>query len=683
MKTILVLSPYPDFFETIRAALVPEQYRVVHRLNVDEAEPLLIHGLAGVCILDVDLMGVEGVWAIERLRRRDAKSPIIAYTAQNESEWEEEAFLHGVTHVLTKPVRARLLNALLERLANTAAQSSRANLQAATPDTSHFLRAVELPPDNRFVGATQTLDVLRDFSSILTHSLDAGAMLKQFLQFLRDILSVNRAAIFLNRPCSPLTEVLSPEDGRRLRSAAAIGISSGLLEHFELSLDAGIGGQLARLGRILRRDSVEARTDDEAQKEFELLGAQVAVPIANRDGIIGVAVFDGRVTGEPLVNAELELIFHLLEQVGLALRNIWLHDQLAGNHEMMTDVLRELSSACVVVGRDLKVLHANKAARRHFGRKNQRTGELEFSDLPQSLGAKIYQVLKTGAAMEPFRYEPENSPGTIYNVSVVPFQRGNSAVPVSALLTADDLTQSEQLRRLEVETANLRLIKTMADRLAHEVGNALVPLSTHQQLLAEKFNNKEFRESLNQALTDGVKRITRLTSQMRFLAREGHIEQEAFAIEKLIEDAYQEARKHQSAEAPQLKYENGGKPVIITGDRAALKHAFSEILLNALQANPKSPAVGVSVHTEAGNGGQDLQIEVADNGTGFTAEVAQNAPSPFFTTRNVGLGLGLTVSRKIIETHHGKLEIVPAQAGHAGVIRVSLPLDQEITTAPS
>ena len=114
-----------------------------------------------------------------------------------------------------------------------------------------------------------------------------------------------------------------------------------------------------------------------------------------------MAVFDGRVTGEPLINVELELIFHLLEQVGLALRNIWLHDQLAGNHEMMTDVLRELSSACIVVGRDLKVLHANKAARRHFGQKNKRTGELEFSDLPQLLGAKIYQVLKTGAAMGP------------------------------------------------------------------------------------------------------------------------------------------------------------------------------------------------------------------------------------------------------------------------------------------
>ena len=315
-----------------------------------------------------------------------------------------------------------------------------------------------------------------------------------------------------------------------LRATAAIGLSSGLLEHFELSLDAGIGGQLVRLGRILRRDSDEARADAEAQKEFELLGTQVAVPMLDRETIVGVAVFDGRVTGEPLVNVELELIFHLLEQVGLALRNIWLHDQLAGNHEMMTDVLREFSSACIVVGRDLKVLHANKAARRHFGHKNQRTGELEFSDLPQALGAKIYQVLKTGAAMGPFRYEPENSPGTVYSVSVVPFQRGNSSVPVSALLTADDLTQTEQLRHLEVEAANLRLIKAMADRLAHEIGNAMVPLSTHQQLLGEKFKDAEFRESLDHALADGVKRVSRLLNQMRFLARESEPEPQAFPV---------------------------------------------------------------------------------------------------------------------------------------------------------
>jgi nitrogen fixation/metabolism regulation signal transduction histidine kinase len=76
-----------------------------------------------------------------------------------------------------------------------------------------------------------------------------------------------------------------------------------------------------------------------------------------------------------------------------------------------------------------------------------------------------------------------------------------------------------------------------------------------------------------------------------------------------------------------------------------------------------------------GQGRHGLHIEVQDNGTGFTAEAAEQAAAPFFTTRNVGLGLGLTVTRKIIETHQGKLEIVAPKSGQAGVVRISLPLE--------
>src|ERR1019366_6525474 len=213
---------------------------------------------------------------------------IFAFTELAQADWEEEAFLLGVTHVLTKPVRQRLLNSVLERLWTTPVVP-RAVTNVPAGNTAIFARtAVDQSASGRFVNAAQTLDVLRDFSPILTHSLDAEAMLKQFLQFLREILSVNRVAIFLNRPCSRLTEVMSPEDSRRLRAASAIGLANGLLEHFELSLDSGIGAQIARLGRILRRDSDEARADGETQKEFELLGAQVAVPIPSRDQIIGV-----------------------------------------------------------------------------------------------------------------------------------------------------------------------------------------------------------------------------------------------------------------------------------------------------------------------------------------------------------------------------------------------------------
>ena len=669
MKTLLILSPHPEIAETIRAGVNPGQYRVIHRVGADEAEPLLAHGMAQACVLDVELTGVQGIWLVEKLRRCDPKCPIIVYTGAKQSEWEEEAYLRGVSHVLSKPVRPRALNAVLDRLFATPSASAGPVPMARPMEVSAANLAVAAP----LTSTSQPLSILRNFSSLLTHSLNAEAMLRQFLLQLREIVSLNRAAIFLRPPASAAAPL---EEGRRLRLAGTLGLAPGLLEHFQLSFDTGLGGQLFRLGRILRRHSDEVRADVEAQKEFELLGGQVAVPIFDRESLLGVAVFDGRITGEAFTNPELELIFHLLEQVGLALRNIWLHEQLAGNNDMMAGVLRELNSACVVVSRDLKILHANKMARKHFGQPARPTGEMEFTDLPTALGAKVYQVLRTGAGLASFKYEPEDSPGSIFNVTVTPFQRQDSALPASVLLVMDDLTQSEQLRRLEIEAANLRMVKTMADRLAHEIGNALVPLSTHQQLLAEKYRDPEFRASLDSALAEGVKRVTRLLNQMRFLARDSLIAHEPIPMSSLIEEAYQDARKYQPAKAGSLKYDNGGKPVFVNGDRAALKHALTEVMINALQANPADPKVGVRLETNThGDPAAGLSIEVQDNGGGFTLETVQKAMAPFYTTRNVGLGLGLTVTRKIIETHHGKLELVTPATGQSGIVRISLPLD--------
>ena len=65
MKTLLVVAAHPDFSEAIRAGVPADQYRVVHRTGLEEAEPLLVHGLADVGILDVELANVQGIWAFE------------------------------------------------------------------------------------------------------------------------------------------------------------------------------------------------------------------------------------------------------------------------------------------------------------------------------------------------------------------------------------------------------------------------------------------------------------------------------------------------------------------------------------------------------------------------------------------------------------------------------------------
>src|SRR5258706_4971506 len=223
MKTLLVLAQHPELAETVRAAINPEQYRILRRANLEEAEPLLAHGLGDACILDIESSNVQGMWFLERLRRRAPKCPVIIYTGTKDWEWEEEAYLQGASHVLTKPVRGRMLTALLDRLwpghssVPLLAQPSNA---LVVQQPAHLMESTPPPPP----GTTHTLRVLRDFSGILTHSLDAEATLKQFLLLLREILGINRAAIFLRPPFTKAGDALAPLESRRLPGACAHGL---------------------------------------------------------------------------------------------------------------------------------------------------------------------------------------------------------------------------------------------------------------------------------------------------------------------------------------------------------------------------------------------------------------------------------------------------------------------------
>jgi signal transduction histidine kinase len=666
MRTLLVLTRQDSLVAAIQAVLDPTKFQLIAKEEGVEAEFLLARGAIDATILDVELTDSKAIRLIEQVKSFAPGCAVLIYAGAKQWEWEEDAYLLGVEHVLTKPVRGKLLNHLLGRLFPEQELPQAATGRAlAAPGESGAARAVD---------PVRALEALRRFSGVLTHSLDSTALLKQFLLLLREIIGVNRAIIFLRKPAGVLTESPLAADDRWLRSACAIGLDHAMLQHFALSLGAGIGGHLHRQGRILRASSREATTNRDIAKEFQLLGAQVAIPILDRESLLGVAVFDERLTGEPFANEELSLIFHMLEEVGLAIRNSWLHDQVLANHAMIADILGHLGSACVVIGSNLDTLHANTAAAELF--QPERLGKpFEFSALPQMLGSMVFTVIKTGVGVPPFKLQLPHAPESHFRAVITPFRMQKAAGPNAALLVVEDITEHERAARLEIETSNLRLVTSMAEHLAHEIGNSLVPLSTHQQLLQSSINDPEFQESLSAALAGGVKRISRLANQMVFLAREWKGDfNDSVKVSDLIVEAFHEAHTFQPGKKlAQLNFANQELAKWrISGDHKALRHAFSEIMLNALQANPEEPNVEVNF-AESAAGEPHLEVEVRDTGKGFSQEAAQRAPEPFYSTRTVGLGLGLTVSRKIIESHHGRIEIT-SQTGEPGVVRVSLPL---------
>jgi signal transduction histidine kinase len=674
MKTLLVLAKESGLAAAVRAALDPDRYRVVSQEEVWPAEDVLRDGAFDACLFDAEHVAIRPIRVLEKIRERMPQCPILVFTGTRQWEWEEEAYLLGIVHVLTKPVRAKLLNTLLDRLWLHPARGGRALASGPTARAEGrgtfpaVLPASSLTPPAQL----RTLEVLRDFSAILSHSLDARALLEDFLNLLRRLLGINRAAIFLRSPPRTLTEVLYSAEDRSLRAACATGLRASLLEHFELSLEAGIGGFVHRHGRILVHGSLEAAGDPEVEKEFELLGVRVAIPILDREACIGVAVFDGRLTGEPISHEELALVFHLLEALGLAIRNGWLHDQLATSHGLMADVLHQLSSACIVVSRELTVLHANPAAKQFFPPREGRHLPLTFPDLPQALGAKVFEVLKTGVPQAPSKFQPPDKPGATYLVAVTPFTRRGASGPDAALLLVEDFTQIEHAQRLELEASRSRLTEATSRRLAHVIGNCLVPLSTHQQLLDAKWDDGEFRATLKSALDDGVRRLTRLSDQFYFLSGDTIGRQEPVRVDQLLKEAFNEAAIHYPEKNAELKGDFG-QAVQLWGDRAALRRALAELILNALQANSLTPKVEVNTRSELDAQGREwVRIEIQDLGSGFTPEAVERGTEPFWGTKQNGLGLGLTVARKVIEAHEGELAVGPSE--RPGRVVVRLPL---------
>ena len=399
---------------------------------------------------------------------------------------------------------------------------------------------------------------MRKFSGILTKSLDPHEQLRQFLLVQREVIGVNRAVMFLRTPGSLSGGAAPDNEDRWLRSACAIGLEQSFLEHFALNLTTGLGAFLRKHGRILRSTSAEVQASREMSREFQLVGGCVAIPILDRETLLGVAVLDERLTGEPYENEELSLLFHMLEEVGLAIRNSWTHDQVQTSHAMLTDILGNLGTACVVIGNNLSVLHCNASARRILLAEKPDKSHLEFADLPQELGSRIFTTMKVNMAVPAFKYQFASEADQSYQITISPFQTQKAAQADAALLIVENITALEKAKKLEVESSNLRLVTTMAEQLANEIGNSVVPLTAHQKMLdAGGLADAEFRVSLSDAMSGGVKRITRLANQMMFLARGKTDNGDQISVNELIGEAFREAYVYQHGKVPGFRYYGG------------------------------------------------------------------------------------------------------------------------------
>lgn len=262
---------------------------------------------------------------------------------------------------------------------------------------------------------------------------------------------------------------------------------------------------------------------------------------------------------------------------------------------------------------------------------------------------------------------------------------GRTLVTAAIRDVTDRLEANARLLRSE----RLAAIGEVVTGLAHEGRNALQQIQSCMAILRAKWTD---RPADTQPLLDGVQkaqeRLHRMFEDVRVYAAPMQLAPQECDLREVWREAWEqvdiarrgrEARLVENIESPDL---------VCQVDRIRLEQVFRNLFENSLAAG-EGP-VEISIHCAASdNGSEHLQLRIRDNGPGIDAAVRSRIFEPFFTTKTHGTGLGLPISRRIVDKHGGWLDVGDATTGGAEFvavlprIRVDRPLQQsEVEYAP-
>ena len=116
------------------------------------------------------------------------------------------------------------------------------------------------------------------------------------------------------------------------------------------------------------------------------------------------------------------------------------------------------------------------------------------------------------------------------------------------------------------------------------------------------------------------------------------------------------------------------RPFGSTAIQIQLQQVFSNLILNGFDATSDTKQAEKAVTVETTRNGKFAEISIADTGPGVSEEAAKKIFDPFFSTKDHGMGMGLSIVRTIVEAHNGQIEVDNRNGAKGAVFRVKLPL---------
>lgn len=351
---------------------------------------------------------------------------------------------------------------------------------------------------------------------------------------------------------------------------------------------------------------------------------------------------------------------------------------LAEENGWMDAALDSMLDGIVVCDREHLPIIYNKSAERMLRFSSAETSErpLWLSVADEDLSAFFRETLEGEETVLDREFGLEAKGGTrLIAVSVSTLvDRGRIE---GAIVHMEDITEKRrreaQLRRAE----SLASLTTLAAGVAHEIKNPLGSISIHIQLIKKATQNNEtvdtaFLERHLGVVDEEIERLNKIVVDFLFAVRPMDVQLREADPGELVNDLAEFIRPEAERVGVEVRAEIAKDLPLVRLDVRLMKQALLNLAKNALAAMPGGGELCmIAAHEE-----DEVRISVEDSGVGISEEDLPKIFEPYFTTKDNGTGLGLTITFKIVREHGGEIT-VSSKPGLGSTFTIHLPVPQK------
>jgi signal transduction histidine kinase len=321
--------------------------------------------------------------------------------------------------------------------------------------------------------------------------------------------------------------------------------------------------------------------------------------------------------------------------------------ELAGQRAIES-VVDRLEDAVALIGTDASLLFANPAMARTLGAERGAMADLLPSSHPFRVA--VESSLQTLKPTPPRVVEIPEGGERLVLTDVVP---GAGGQPIGVLLVARNITSLAEVATTLRDSRKVQRLHRLTGRVGHEVRNPLNAVRIHLELLRMQLADVPDALEHLQVVATQIQRLTQVSEELIEFTRPKELALQPVALSRLFEEILPVILAEASKHHVDVRVDIATDLPPVNADAGLLQQAFLNLAINACQAMPRGGRLRIGARVVGGR----LEVVFEDTGIGISREDLERIFDLYFTTKEHGSGIGLSVVYRTVELHNGEIEV--------------------------